>query len=86
MAVLGFVALLIPSSPPVVFYQGYNTQSSLINYIDGRIRRSASFYVCNTPELQMYTEGTKNWKHMIYSHFLSEFERMNNDSFVNFKL
>ena len=33
----------------------------------------------------MYTEGTKNWKHMIYSHFLSEFERMNNDSFVNFK-
>ena len=43
-------------------------------------------FVCNAPEWQMYTEGTKNWKHMIYSHFLSEFERMNNDSFVNFKL
>merc|ERR1719150_2361341 len=82
VAVLGFVALLISSRPPVVFYQGYNTQTSLINYIDGRIRRSASFFVCYTPESQMYTEGTKNWKHMIYSHFLSEFERL--DTLLSF--
>jgi len=30
-------------------------------------------------------QGTWKWKHMIYGHFLSEFERLNNDSFVNFK-
>ena len=29
-------------------------------------------------------QGTWKWKHMIYGHFLSEFERLNNDSFVNF--
>ena len=30
-------------------------------------------------------QGTWKWKHMIYGHFLSEFEsNLNKDSFVNF--
>ena len=32
------------------------------------------------------TQGTWKWKHMIYGHFLSEFESLNNDSFVNFEI
>ena len=31
-------------------------------------------------------QGTWKWKHMIYGHFLSEFESLNNDSFVNFEI
>ena len=83
----GVVALLISfsSHQRCVSSQGY-TWSSLHkwqNIVVGTVYiRFVCLFVVHKDHKCI--QGTWKWKHMIYGHFLSEFERLNNDSFVNF--
>ena len=84
----GVVALLISflSHQRIVSSQGY-TWSSLHKWQNTVVGTVYIMFVCLfvVHKSHKCIQGTWKWKHMIYGHFLSEFEKLNNDSFVNFE-
>ena len=84
----GVVALLISflSHQRIVSSQGY-TWSSLHKWQNTVVGTVHIMFVCLyvVHKSHKCIQGTWKWKHMIYGHFLSEFEKLNNDSFVNFE-